>query len=60
MNRVEQAYYDYISAKILPILKSYSGRTISTELAKEINDKIIAQLRDDYVPIEYEVVVDER
>jgi hypothetical protein len=59
MNKVEQAYYDYTSAKILPILKSHVGETISPETARNINNEIIAQLRDDYVPIEYEVVVDE-
>ena len=59
MNRVEQAYHDYITAKILPILDGYIGDEISPETAKKINEKIIAQLRDDYIPIEYEVVVDE-
>ena len=56
MNRVEQAYKTYTTAKILPTLKSYGGRIITPELAEEINNKIIVQLRDDYVPIEYEVV----
>jgi hypothetical protein len=59
MNKIEQAYKTYTTAQILPILKSYSGKTINAELAKEINNKIIDQLRADYVPIEYEVVVDE-
>ena len=57
MNKVERAYYNHIKAKILPILEGYIGDKLSPAAILEINDEIIIQLRDDYIPIEWDVVV---
>lgn len=59
MNRVEQAYLNYVRINLLPVFKKYIGDEVNSETIKKMEGELIAMLESQMIQHNWEVKVDE-
>jgi uncharacterized FAD-dependent dehydrogenase len=54
MNKIEQAYFDYLKSTLLPVLEGHIGDEVTPEVVKQMEDELIEVLKAHMIQYEYE------